>query len=828
MADKTLNVLLVEDSPSDGRLIQTELRTIEGGGLEITWVMRLDEAISELSSRGFDVCLLDLSLPDSSGMETFFRLRLASPELPVVVLTGQEDDAAGINAIRQGVQDYLTKGSDNGRAVARAIRYAIERKRSAEELQASRRAALNLAEDAVAARQDAEKINADLLRSREEWVETFNVIPDQIAILDTDHIIVRANKALADALGVSVPEIMGQPCFRCVHDAHAPLSACPHSLMLNDGAQHIAEINDRRLGKDFLVSVTPILDKTGAVKGSVHVARDVTEAKKREKELVRLNRTLTALGKSSQAMMRAADETEYMNEVCRIVVEDCGHAMVWIGFAQHDEKKTVRPVAFSGFEAGYLETLNITWADNERGSGPTGTAIRTAKQSECKNMLVDPDFAPWRDEAARRGFAASIAFPLTADNNAFGAISIYSKEPDPFSENEKKLLSELADDLAQGITSIRLKKAQALAEEALSEERNFVKAVLQTTGGLIVGLDLEGRIRIFNHACEKTTGFRAEEVMGRKFWDFLLDPDEAEQVKAVFSGIVDGSIPRESENENYWIAKDGSRRFIRWANTALLRDDGAIEMIIGTGIDITERKTMEELINLKNVELAAANKELDAFSYSVSHDLRSPLHVITGFADLLIKEYKAALDDRGIDFVKTLKGEVERMNALIADMLHLSRITRQEMTRTEVDLSRCAEGILKELAEASPGRSVTTAVGPGIRCMADERLIYILLQNLLGNAWKFTKNRDDPRIEFGETEAQRGCRTFFVRDNGAGFAMDQAGRLFNPFQRLHPQEEFEGTGIGLAIVKRVVSRHGGTVRASSDKGKGATFFFTLE
>ncbi len=481
----------------------------------------------------------------------------------------------------------------------------------------------------------------------------------------------------------------------------------------------------------------------------------------------------------------------------------------------------------AGFESGYLETLDITWDDTERGCGPTGTAIRTGKPSKCRNMLIDPAFAPWREEALRRGYASSIVFPLMDEGKAFGAISIYSNEPDPFSDNETKLLAELADDLAHGITALRLKKAQALAEEALKEERNFVNAVLQTTGGLIVGLDLDGRINIFNHACEKTTGYTAEEVIGRKFWEFLLIPDEVEQVKAVFKGIVDGSIPAESENENYWVAKDGSRHFIRWANTALLRDDGTLEMIIGTGIDITERKTMEELISLKAVELTTANRELDAFSFSISHDLRAPLHVITGFANLLLKEYENKLDERGKDFIQTLLGEVDRMNKLIADLLHLSRITRQEMQRTEVDLSAAVEKVIKDLQETSPDRRVETVIHSGVRCHADERLVYIMLQNLIGNAWKFSKNRECGRIEFGET-IEGGRRAYFVRDNGAGFPMESAGRLFTPFQRLHTQEQFEGTGIGLAIVKRVISRHEGSVWAWSEKDKGATFYFTLD
>ena len=201
---------------------------------------------------------------------------------------------------------------------------------------------------------------------------------------------------------------------------------------------------------------------------------DITERKQKESELHRLNRTLDALRHSSEAMMRAESEKDYLAQVCRIITEDCGHAMVWIGHAEEDEQKTVRPLAYAGFEKGYLETLRVTWADTERGRGPSGTAIRTGKPDACRNMLTDPRFAPWREDAIKRGYASSVAFPLRAAGKSFGAITIYSRTPEAFSDDETRLLVELADDLAYGITALRLREAHARAEQALrqSEERS--------------------------------------------------------------------------------------------------------------------------------------------------------------------------------------------------------------------------------------------------------------------------------------------------------------------------------------------------------------------
>jgi len=192
---------------------------------------------------------------------------------------------------------------------------------------------------------------------------------------------------------------------------------------------------------------------------------DITDRKRADESLRQVNRTLLAYNHSDQALLRATDETAYLQAVCRIITEDCGYAMVWVGYAENDPEHSVRPVAHAGFEEGYLDTLRISWADTERGRGPTGTAIRTGTVYACRNMQTDPAFLPWRAEAERRGYAASVVFPLRDANRVFGALSIYSREPDPFSDEEMHLLKDLADDFAAGIVTLRLRAAKARAEE---------------------------------------------------------------------------------------------------------------------------------------------------------------------------------------------------------------------------------------------------------------------------------------------------------------------------------------------------------------------------
>jgi light-regulated signal transduction histidine kinase (bacteriophytochrome) len=224
-------------------------------------------------------------------------------------------------------------------------------------------------------------------------------------------------------------------------------------------------------------------------------------------------------------------------------------------------------------------------------------------------------------------------------------------------------------------------------------------------------------------------------------------------------------------------------------------------------------------------ELERANRELDAFSYSVSHDLRAPLRSIDGFSRLLEEACADRLDEPGRQHLARIRWAVHRMRELIEALLGLARISRTELAREHVDVSELARRIVSDLA-ASPGsRSVEVQIEEGLTAHADRRLVAVVLENVIGNAWKFTSKRDQPRIEVGRASSERAL---FVRDNGAGFDMAFAQHLFAPFQRLHTEGEFEGTGVGLATVQRIVNRHGGRMWAEAKTGEGATFYFTLE
>ena len=625
--------------------------------------------------------------------------------------------------------------------------------------------------------------------------------------------------------------------------------------------------------RTFLTRVLPFRDSSGRILKWFGTNTDISELKRAETELLRLNKALKALSDSSQAIIRARDESGYMNEVCRIIVRDCGYDLVWIGLAEDDEAKSVRPAAHAGFEEGYLETLKVSWAATEHGRGPTGTAIRTARVAVCRNMLTDPAFVPWREEALKRGYASSIALPLMTTGDALGAITIYSREADPFSEGEVKLLTELADNLAYGIEVMRMKAAQGEANEALKMSLGRFELLTLTAGELLQSTEPQKVVesvcrKVMTHLnCDAFFNFLVDEKEGKlhlNAWAGIPEK-EAERIEWLDYGVaVCGCAARDAsrivaehipttQDERTQLVKSyginaycchplfgpggkviGTLSFGTCNRETFSEEDLSLMKAVADQVAVAMIRMRNEADILKlgedmaarNVDLESVNKELESFIYSISHDLRAPLRSMGGFARILAEDYSGSLDDPGRDYLgRIIKGS-EKMTLLIDDLLHLSRISRQQVGRTRVDMSVLAASVVSGLSEADPQREVEVHIAPDLTAFADPRLMEIVLSNLLSNAWKFTSKTVNARIEFGALE-EDGETVFCVKDNGAGFDSQYMNKMFSPFQRLHSADEYEGTGIGLTIVERIIGRHRGKVWAEGGVGQGAAFYFTV-
>ena len=501
-----------------------------------------------------------------------------------------------------------------------------------------------------------------------------------------------------------------------------------------------------------------------------------------------------------------------------------------------------------------------------------------------------------------------------------------------------------------------------LAEKALRRERDFISAVVDTVGSLVVVLDRQAGIIRFNRYCEQVTGYSFAEVQGRNLIDLLIMPEERKTTTAEFLNLCAGQFP--NTFENHWVTKAGIPRVISWSNTALVAANGEVEYVIGTGLDITERKLTEEALHESEIqfqtmvnaipqlawmahadgsvfwynqrwfnytgttseemegwgwqrvhdpellpkvlegwkislasgqpfemefplraadghygwfltrvfpfkddegkvvrwfgtntdlsqkreadekirelntnleqrvaertsELEAANKELEAFSYSVSHDLRAPLRAVDGFSQAVLEDYGAQLPEAGRRDLQTIREGAQRMGILIDDLLTFSRLSRSPLNKVDVNTGKLVRNVLEGLKSQKDGREIDVRIGDLPACLGDPALLNQVWINLLSNAFKYTRQRHPAVIEIG-CKLERDEKVYFVRDNGAGFDMRYVNKLFGVFQRLHRADQFEGTGVGLAIVQRIVHRHGGRIWAEAELNQGATFNFTLK
>lgn len=708
---------------------------------------------------------------------------------------------------------------------------------------------------------DLKQSEEALRESRARTAAILDAVPQSIFWKDRDSVYLGCNRNFAIAAGVQSPEqIIGKTDYDLPwprEEADAYRADDLEVITLNRPKRDIIEQVQLADGQRIWASTTkvPLTDDRGEPNALLGVFDDITDRKRTEeltsdlnarllleiagheqaqRKLEIANRSLFLLSMSNEAVARTSCEIELVQEICNIVVDKGDYSMAWIGLAEHNGAKSVRPVAQAGYEDGYLESANITWDDTERGKGPTGKAIRTGKTSVMRHIRTNPEFIPWREAALRLGYESSIAIPLTVDEVTIGALNIYSGREDAFDEDEVRLLDKMAENISFGIMSSRTFEEKRMAERFLREsEEKFSKAFENSPDAITITSVADGLLVDINRTFTTLSGYSRDECIGRTSVELELWVNADDRDRYVARLTNEGRV---LDFEADFRTKTGMTRTCSVSGEFI--EIGGKPYILGVIQDNTERKRAEDMIRRLNesleqrvrertAELEQANKDLESFSYSVSHDLRAPLRAISGFAEIIARRHRTSLNVEGQRYFANIVEASDQMDRLINDLLRYSRLGHRVTNLHAINPLVPIERAVKTLSER------ITKAGAGIAIPANMPLVYgdlTLLEqvftNLLENAITYRSSERTPLIRIS-AEVTDSLVVIEVTDNGIGIPSQYHQKIFNMFQRLHSHDDYPGTGIGLAIVKKSASMMNGEVWVESKEGVGSSFFVKL-
>jgi PAS domain S-box-containing protein len=556
----------------------------------------------------------------------------------------------------------------------------------------------------------------------------------------------------------------------------------------------------------------------------------------------RLRQALRAVSGAVVAISESeADYGKLLHTVARSVGEALGDCCAIT--LRSDDGMSLTPVAMYDRDAQVVDAfrplLDQPMPFQRTLIAATGMSRPLFIQMLDPSLLEGQVHAPMLALMKTIGVHSLIAIPLSLRGQVLGVLHVmrHRKDMRSLDDVDLEITEHLATHAALALGNAKLSRERAQAQEALAhseelrtmeakaaEANRFVDAILEHIPDMVFVKEA-GELRFvrFNRAGEELLGIPRDQLIGKNDYDFF-PKTEAEFFVAKDRETLAAKKLVEIAEEP--IQTRNGQRWLHTKKVPIVDDAGVPRYLLGISQDITEDKAVRAQLLAAKDKAEAANRELEAFSYSVAHDLRAPLRGVDGFAQALIEDYAGKLDAPGMRYLERIRAAAQRMATLIDDLLDLSRVTRSEFRREPLDLSRVAKQALANLVRFEPERSVSVTIADGMPATGDARLLGIVFDNLLGNAWKFTTKTAQPHIEVG-VQQQGAERVFFVRDNGAGFDPAYRDKLFGVFQRLHTVSDFPGTGIGLATVLRIVERHGGRVWADGAVGQGATFYFTL-
>ncbi|MCX6175574.1 MAG: PAS domain S-box protein [Ignavibacteriales bacterium] len=562
----------------------------------------------------------------------------------------------------------------------------------------------------------------------------------------------------------------------------------------------------------------------------VSTVLDITERKRAEEALRRLNRELHAISNCNQTLLRALDEQTLPNKICRIICDEAGYRMAWVGYAEHDETKTVRPVAWAGFDSGYIANAKITWADDtELGRGPAGKAIRSGEMICVQDFTTDPQMVPWRESALQHGYRSGIALPLKDENTkVFGVLLIYSAETNVITPDEIRLMEELASDLAFGITALRTRAKRDQMEEALLESEEKFRNLASSAQDSIVMMDDEGKFFYWNEAFKKLFQYKSSEITG-KVVHALIAPkrfhDDYKKGFAKYLETGEGSAIGKAL-ELAAIKKNGDEFPIELSLSPLMLKGK--RMSLGILRDITERKRSEkELIEAKE-RAEESDKLKSEFLAQMSHEIRTPINAIVGNVDFLNDLFDESMDADSRDCFDGIGLASKRIIRTVDLILNVAELQTSgyKPQFVKVDLnSEVLNKLYKEhqLSAKQKGLEfIYTCKEKDTKVIADEYSITQIFANLIDNAIKYTKKG---KVEILLGKNKTGNIMVEIKDTGIGMSKEFLPRIFDPFvQEDHGYtRSYDGSGLGLTLVKNYCDINNAVLEVESEKNVGSTF-----